>query len=283
MTEAKALQSQWNQPAVPVRLKRDDEQRLWRHFRAACNAVFARRDAQRAEQAAQREEGARARQALLDALAASLAGSDAGEIKTAMARFRADWKRARPDHRGPADGLDARARELEQQAEQRLDALRQERHRARYRSLASKAALVAGVEQAAAEGKPLTGIVEQAREAWEALPHLPGKLEGLLVDRLAAAPEATAAKLAAGHAVREALLLDLEISLDLPSPEACAEARRVRQMERLQAHFGAAAADVPDAEGMLAHWYATPAAADAGHEARVAAVMARLAGQAGPV
>lgn len=281
MTEAKALQAQWNQPGVPVRLKRDDEQRLWRHFRAACNAVFARRDALRAEQAAQREEGARARQSLLEALAASLTGSDAAEIKAAVARFRADWKRARPDHRGPADGLDARARELEQQAERRLEALRQERHQARYRSLASKAALVAGVEQAAAAGKPLADMVEQAKQAWEALPHLPGKLENPLAERLAAAPAATAAKLAAGHAERDALLLDLEISLDLPSPASCAEARRVRQMERLQAHFGAAAAAVPDAEDMLAHWYAIPATIDSGHEARVAAVMARLAGQAG--
>jgi hypothetical protein len=279
MDAAKALQAQWNQASVPVRLKRDDEQRLWQRFRAGCNAVFARRDALRAEQAAQREAGARARQAMLDALAATLAGNDAGAISHALARFRADWKQARPDPRGPTDGLDARARELEQQVEQRLASFRQARNRARYDAMAAKAALAEAIELAAAAGQPLAERMAEARQAWEELPHLPGKLEALLADRLAAAAETTAATLASGHGARETLLLDLEMALDLPSPDACAEARRLRQMARLQAHFGAAATDLPDPEGLLARWYATPARADPEHELRVAAVVARLAGQ----
>ena len=54
ITEARSLQESWNREAGPLRLDRGEEQKLWRRFRAACDAVFARRDAEREKQAAER-------------------------------------------------------------------------------------------------------------------------------------------------------------------------------------------------------------------------------------
>ena len=76
------------------------------------------------------------------------------------------------------------------------------------------------------------------------------------------------------------MLLDLEILLALPSPEACAEARRRRQLERLQHRFGSGVRQSRDAEALLVHWYATPAAPDAALDQRMAAVKRVLLDQA---
>ncbi len=48
------LQSRWKDGARSVGIARHDEQALWQRFRAACDAVFARRDAQRIARAAER-------------------------------------------------------------------------------------------------------------------------------------------------------------------------------------------------------------------------------------
>lgn len=292
MTEAKALQTRWNQQPTSVRLKRSDEERVWQRFRAACNVVFERRDAQRVEQAALRQAQAQSRQNLLDAFAATLAGDDANGIKQALTQFRAEWlatgsavsrpAATRPNARETVDGLDNRARDLQQQAQQRLDELHAEKYRARYELLAHKAALVDRIEAAALAAEPLEVVVAEAKQAWDALPHLPGKTESLLAKRFAAASSITEAALVAGREARQTLLLDLEIALGLPSPEAYVEVRRKRQLEQLQNRFGVAASQSSEAETLLARWYAMAALPDAACAQRIAAVVRLLAAQAVP-
>jgi len=282
MTKAKALQERWNHPATPVRLKRRDEEKLWKRFRAACDAVFGRRDAQRAEQAAQRQERAQSRQLVLDTFAATLTGADANGIKQALAQFRADWGASKPAAREAGDRLETQARDLQQQAQQQLDELRNKKHLARFELLAQRAALAERVEAAALAAKPLEAVVAEAKQAWDGLPQLPGKTESLLAQRFAGASSVTHAVLATGRETREALLLDLEIALGLPSPEACAAVRRERQLERLQNRFGAAAPLSLEAETLLTRWYATAALPDAISERRLAAVVRQLAEQTPP-
>ncbi len=282
MTEAKALQNRWNQQSTPVRLKRKDEEKLWQRFRAACNAVFERRDAQRAEQETQRQEQARSRQLLLDAFAATLAGADGNVIKRALAQFRTDWGATRPAARDPADSLEARANELQQQAQRRLDGLRREKYRERFELLARRAALAERVEAAALAGGPIEAVIGEAKQAWNALPPLPGNSESLLAQRFAGAGGITRADLAAGREAREALLLDLEIALGLPSPEANAAARRERQLERLQSRFGAASAQGSEPEVLLTRCYATAALPDAAFERRIEVIVRQLAERPSP-
>jgi DNA repair protein SbcC/Rad50 len=230
-TGAKALQERWRNEAGPLRLARGDEQKLWNRFRAACDGVFARRDAQRAELDAQREQRAQARRTLLDGFAATLTGADANEIKRALAQFRAGWEAARAGAHESVDSLERQARDLQQQAQQRIDALRRGTYRARLELMAQRAAPIEGVDAEA---------------------------------------------LTAGCKAREALLIDLEIALALPTPDAYAPARRTRQLERLQRRFGGGPAQQPQAEELLARFYSTAALPDAALEKRIAAAVRKL-------
>ena len=276
MTAAKVLQERWTGQALPVRLDRKADQALWQRFRAACAEVFARRDARRAEQAARREERSLAVQGLLDELAASLSGSDANAIRRALGRIGKDWDTVKTDARDFPAGLAKRAQDLRRQAQERLDRLLHEKHGAHFALLAQKAALAEGVESAAAAMQPVEAVLAAAREAWNNLPRLPGKSEAPLAERLAKAPTVTASALAAGREAREALLLDLEIALGLPSPEAMAEARRRRQLEQLQNRFAADSRHAAAAEALLDRWYATAAVSDPALDQRIVAVTNRL-------
>ncbi len=277
MTQAKSLQGSWSTPGV--RLKRQDEVKLWQRFRAACDAVFARQDALRAEQATQRQERAQSRQNLLETFEAALTGTDAAGIKQALARFRVEWDAT--NSRENTDRLDTRARELQQGAQTRLDELHDKKNRRRFELLVAKAALAERIEQAVLSGAPLDTLAAEVQALWEAMPALPGKVENLLALRYAAANRVTPAELAAGRTLRETLLLDLEMALDLPSPEAYAAVRRERQLASLQRHFGADSAQQPDPEAMLLRWYATPALIDEDFNRRIAPVIGKLAATPG--
>jgi DNA repair protein SbcC/Rad50 len=235
MAEAKTLQERWRAEASSLRLPRGEEQKLWRRFRGACDTVFARRDAQRAEQAAQREKRAQARVALLDTFAATLETTDANQIKRALAQFRVDWDAAKATAESSNEGLDARARQLQQQAQRRVEALQRDAYRARLEALAQQAAPVEGAD--------------------------PGALD-------------------AGRKARQSLLIDLEIALDLPTPDEFAPDRRQRQLERLRNRFQGERQQRPQAEELLARWHATGALPDEGMNLRVAAVVRRLLEQA---
>jgi hypothetical protein len=235
MAQAKALQERWRSEASSLRLSRGEEQKLWRRFRTGCDAVFARRDAERAEQTAQREKRAQARVALLDTLAAALQATEANQIKRALAQFRTDWDVAKAAGDTSSEALEARARQLQQQAQRRIEALYQDAYRVRLESLAQQAAPVDGAD--------------------------PGTL-------------------AAGRKTRESLLIDLEIALDLPTPEEFAPDRRLRQLERLRNRFQGERQQRPQAEELLARWHATGALPDEAMNRRVAAVVRRLLEQA---
>lgn len=280
IADAKALQQSWSKQATPARLKRGDEQKLWQRFRAACDVVFARLDAERAAQAAERDKQAQSRRKLLDDFSATLTGSDANEIKRAMNQLSAEWDASPPGARAHDDKLETLARNLREQARRRLDELRQVRQRARYELLAQKSALAERVEAAALAAEPTEAVVAEVTQAWRALPDLPGKIERILAKRLADASAITPERLAAGRQTRESLLLDLEIALGLPSPADHAESRRERQLEQLQNHFGAASPPQSEPEEMLARWYATPAHPIPTSAPRITAIVHLLAKQA---
>jgi hypothetical protein len=119
--------------------------------------------------------------------------------------------------------------------------------------------------------------MQDAQQAWNALPKLAGKAEKILGERFEAAPGITSAYLEVGRETREKLLLDLEIALGLPSPDALTETRRVRQIGSLKDRFKGGGIPAADAEAMLVQWYAAAAAADPVQDERIAAVVRRLA------
>ncbi len=288
VSEAKALQAKWRDEAGPMRLRRSEEEKAWKKFRAALDAVFTRRDSQRAEKEAQRagQQAQRAalvegRKGLLQELETALAATDAGALDQAVTRFREAWNAAEPMPKDKAAALDARARELQQKARQRMDELRREKRLARYAVLAQKSALVARVEAAVSSGQPADGVLAEVKAELEALQKLSGDAERAIAERLAAAASATEAALAAGRKQRDELLLDLEIALSLPTPAAHQDQRRARQLGKLQEHFGHGSAAGPNAEQLFLRYYATPAATDDAQEERMAPVMRKLMEQGG--
>jgi hypothetical protein len=232
-----ALQKTW-QETSGVHLGRKDEQALWSRFHAATNAVFARRDEQRAKQT---EE-----------------------------RAKENEQRAKRD-------AERKQRGEKREAERRAAARTYEMHRRRFERLAARSALIERLEAAAAAGGIPEELAAQIAGAWKALPPLGMEGEKTLQARLAAAPLATAAQLEKGRAERESLLLDLEVAFAIPSPESVATQRRERQLKALQERFksrSAAPAETPEAT--IARWYSIAASADATQAGRITAVVREL-------
>jgi hypothetical protein len=238
-SQVKRLQEQWRPAAAAPRLARGEEQKLWRQFRAACDKVFVRRDAQRGAEQQERAQHSQAREQQLAEFAAVLEGTQAGPIQAALARFQKDWHLSSgpaPQRRGgpPPDRWEREARALQQRALQRLDALRLDGHRARLDALRRPA--------------PDAAVPDEAARAQ-------------------------------GHQERESLLLDLEIALDLASPPECQDARRRRQLEKLQNRFRGGTAQHLDAEQLLAHCYAASGSPDARQEQRLSAAAEKILAQ----
>jgi hypothetical protein len=232
-----ALQKTW-QESAGVHLGRKDEQALWSRFHAATNAVFARRDEQRAKQNEQ--------------------------------RAKEDEERAKRD-------AERKQRDEKREAERRAGAQKHETHRGRFERLAARSALIERLEAAAVAGGVLEELSAQVAAAWKALPPLGMDGEKALQARFAAAPLATAAQLEKGRAERESLLLDLEVALAIPSPESVAAQRRERQLKALQERFksrSAAPAETPEAT--VARWYSIAAPADGMQAERMAAIVRAL-------
>lgn len=187
---AVALQAKWTDGALGAGLSRQEEQALWQRFRGACDAVFARRDAQR------------------NARVKDRAARDAERVMRETESSR-------------------KANERKEQAARRLDAVRN-----RFALLARDSAL--------------------------------------------AAAQADAATLDKGRIEREALLLDLELALDLPSPESASGARRARQLLKLQERFRPGNTQAPDPEELVRRWYAAAARSDPQHDARMSAIVEAL-------
>lgn len=177
--EAKRLQQEWKGiGAAQARVDR----KLWQDFRAACDAVFARREAELKSRQATR----------------SAALARAGELLAAYESLDA------ADPAAPAS-----ARELED-AFAALDLPREQALSLRQRMQGARGRLEQARREAAADAR-------RHRQ-----------------ERLVSNWEETAAAENAGDDKTGQLLLDLEILLELPSPPAQLDARRARQMQRLQ-------------------------------------------------
>lgn len=227
-----ALQAKWKDGGLGVDFARHDEQAHWQRFRRACDAVFARRDAQRAARDAERDRHLDERKKLLAEFESALAGNDAGAVARAQAQFKRAWGGAQRNARDKRDALEGRARDLVRKAECGIAALRSDAARNRFELLARNSA--------------------------------------------SAAAQASKADLDKGRAVREALLLDLELALGLASPAAASDARRARQMLKLQERFRPGNTESPDAETLALRWYATAARSDPEHDSRMSAIVEAL-------
>ncbi|MGQ0651392.1 MAG: DUF349 domain-containing protein [Betaproteobacteria bacterium] len=271
------------------------ERTLRKRLDKVFKALDSRLDAARSAELTRRQELIAKAEALKDApvgeaikaaVALQRAWQETGGVHLARKDDQALWGRfhaaagavfARRDEQRTRHEAERNARNEKRETERRALTRKNESHRGRFDRLAARSALVEKLEAAAAAGGVPEALATEVATARKALPPLGMDGEKALQARFAAAPQATAAKLAQGRAERESLLLDLEVALGLPSPESVAAQRRERQLKALQERFksrGAAPAETPEAG--VARWYSIGAPADAAQAARMTAIVRAL-------
>ena len=190
---------------------------------------------------------------------------------------RRDEQRSKQKEERARRDAEHRQRDEKREAVRRAVAQKHETHRGRFERLAARSGLIERLEAAAAAGAVPQELLTEIEAAWKALPPLGMEGEKALQARLTAAPRATVAQLEKGRAERESLLLDLEVALGVPSPDAVAAQRRERQLKALQERFksrGTAPAEPPEAT--VARWYSIAAPAVATQAARITAIVSAL-------
>ena len=225
--DIKRLQGLWRSPPGAPRLLRGTEQKLWREFREICDAVFARRDAQRDEQSRQRKDRDSAAQALLKDFREGLSKDSATELRQRLARFEAELERHAADQAKPSPQWFRAASDTVRTGRERLAQLLQADKRKQWD------------DRIAAAAAPAPGSEAQAR------------------DRLAS------------------VLLDLEILLEIESPQQAMAQRRERQLNQLQERFRGAVART-DPVRTLRECCELAAVADAELSLRLNAVVMRV-------
>lgn len=281
---AKQAQAEW---PPTVQGPRRQEQALWQAFRAACDAVFERRQAEHQAADAERQANLEHRQALcreLETLAA--AGLDSvARGRDRVEAIAGEWEAAGPPPR-------AEQRDLERRygaARERFQARLREREAALERrdmdALAQRAGLCAEAE-ALLVGPPADpdAAVAGLRARWDDLPPLRPAQEAAVRSRFDSACQALgtdeAGRLAhletleADLETRKLLCLRLEILAGVDSPRDYQQARLEYQVARLSESLTArnTAQDArAEARQIETQWYATgglPGELNAALEAR---------------
>jgi flagellar biosynthesis regulator FlaF len=289
---AKQLQQRWH-TTVPARHR--DENALWQQFRAASDAVFARRSAEYEARGATLRANQESRETICrDLLALAESGDDASsaELERRISALKTRWQDTEtlPVPRQAQASLNQRWREALAAARARLAMQREGERWAGLERLArcadycdaSAHELIADTESANA------GTCDALQRGWDALPAIEDpELAAAIGDRFAtilaacAEPEqrrSLAARLEEGMKQREMLCLDLEIMAQVESPAPLQEARMQRQVERLRDRMTDGEADTgDDVTPLLKDWYlACPAARSSALDARFERVKAAL-------
>jgi hypothetical protein len=217
--KVRALQTQWQTHAKGLPLPRREENALWTAFKAATDAVFTARDAARAAREAEANAPMKAREAIIDSLAALPAESTGAQIKRALAEADTAW-RSSPRIHGPlAAKLEARWRSARESASRRLRELADRAAKARYDALLA-AMRLCDEREASPDSADL-----EAR--WSALTDLPAAWKTAMDARFHG-------KSAAKPQSLPDTLLNLEVALSLDSPPEFEAARRQLKMNALK-------------------------------------------------
>lgn len=233
LEQLEALKKQWK---ITVVEKRTLENKLWKQFQAACDITYQRRDAERNEQAAERNENEKQKQALIEELTQIAAASDAELLAnaSALARTQARWQEVGWVPRAHENSLNSRWRAAQQQFSKALKAAESRSQASALDNLARRAALCSQWEQAMLAGNTIDA--EAIKAEWVELPALCSAHANAMEQRFRQAlgqPDDTT--LAKNLADKQAACLRLEVLLELESPPECQAERMAYQVERLSA------------------------------------------------
>jgi hypothetical protein len=285
--QARSLQARWTEHAKVHPLAGRDERALWERFRAACNAVFEARDSQRKEVDHRKREQRRAFEQLCEQAEqlAHAAESDENEMRRQLREIQSRWKEAVAANPVPP-ALDSRFRAARSAVEGTLGARRRGEEAAVWQALLAKAGLCEELDAALMADPPASpdADADSLRSRWAALPALPAAWEQKMVARRDQALSSFADEDARydqldriddGAAARRDALLELELTLGLPSPAELAKERLAVQVRKLNSRFKAAAGGGSAGE-ILLEWCAAPGVADARDRGRCEKIVESL-------
>jgi hypothetical protein len=270
------LKKQWK---ITVTGKRNLENRLWKRFQTACDSVYQRRDAERKQQDAERNDNLRKKQALIEELEQAAGADDAELLANApvLARTRSRWQEIGWIPRKHETSLDKRWRAAQQHFSRALGAAESRARDSELDNLARHALLCSRWEQTVLAGNPVDA--DSAKAEWEALPALSGASAAAIQQRFTGAlSRPDDATLSRNLTAKQGACLRLEVLLELESPAEHQAERMAYQIERLNASMKKEldAQDTP--EDLLARVFTTgavPAGAAEAIEQRIAACLSR--------
>jgi hypothetical protein len=225
MAKLRELQSQWQSHAKSQPLPRKIENKLWAEFKAATDALMSQRE----EAFSARDAGFKANQATREALIARLEelhqDTPPADIKRVLASVDAEWREAGEAPRNQADKLESRYRAARERAQEHIAGSAQRSWQHTCDALLAKLSLCEELESAAPSATLAAGI--EAR--WQTQPALPTRWEQALQARYKSGCENPGSGSNGGESLDQ-LLLQLESSLEIPSPAAFQKARQTLKL-----------------------------------------------------
>ncbi|MEA3276637.1 MAG: DUF349 domain-containing protein [Pseudomonadota bacterium] len=276
--ETKRLQRQWH---TTVSARQKEENRLWQGFRAACDAVFARRREQHEAQVAELERNLQQREAICRD-AETLADADSDQIAQGLTALESRWRDSEvlPIPRQAASRLNQRWREARSLVQRRGRERREQQRRESLDLLARQSSVCERLERwlETEAGEEMSLDATEAK--WQALPkQRDAGLQAAIGSRFGAALRALRegdttlrGRFAANGERRAELCLHLEVLARVDSPPELTKERLAFQVTRLKEHMRQGEKDpLEGASRLLQEWYVcgpAPASVAAGLEDR---------------
>jgi hypothetical protein len=215
VNKVRKLQAEWQAHAKALPLPRNEENALWTAFKSATDAVFTSLDASRAAKQAEFSAGIKARDEIIERVAACSSSATASEVKRALAEADTAWRAAPEMPRPQAERLEKRYRAARAAATKRISELAANASRARFDALIQAMALCHEREISAEPAADL-----EAR--WSAIEHLPAPWKAKLETRFRGDESKSGENL-------PDILLNLEVACGIESPaQFHADRRRLK-------------------------------------------------------
>ena len=244
LDKVRRLQTQWQAIAKAVPLPRPDENTLWTAFKTATDAIFAAREAARTASEVAVSAQLKAREEIVEHLAALSSSHSAAEIKRAVADADTAWRACAEVAKPLQAKLDAHYRDARDQATKRLGELALRASQARFDALIAAMLLCSEREVMHDSGSAIGGEHATDLEArWNEIADLPNAWNAKLGIRFKAGgvpvngPSSSALGSEMGKNRDTALLdalLNLEAACGLDSPGEFLGARQHLKIRALK-------------------------------------------------
>jgi hypothetical protein len=289
LDKLRGLQERWQEQAKALPLERKVEQALWQRFRAACDAIFAKRKETAHAADHERKEHLHAREAICKELeTATFSGDDKAQLAAIAKTLRdaaAAWNASGTVPRAAEAKISQRYQAAVAAVQGQAEAIKRRAGAAQANALRDKLRLcqalegaISGIDGAGADG--IDAAEWQAR--WTALPPLAPEYERALHGRFTAGlaaldgkREAYAAQLERNRAKLLDEVLRLEIVAGVDSGAEFARERLKMQVEVLQSSLKSGQKPLTAAAAYL-QLCAMPALADARTASRIEQLFRRI-------